>query len=167
MANNKLFSFVALFCSLLATILFPTIGGLTITYTAAPLVMLFYNASQVTCLWTALLCGLFVDAIELSPSFGFLGLSFLLTAQILYPFRLYFFKDSNITLPVMTFFFSFLSGCIELLLALFFDITIPKVQGEWLFVLPVADAVMSMVMFMLPSFLWHQYRVKVSRRRQE
>ncbi len=127
--------------------------------------MLFYNGSRAGCLWAALLGGIAMDAIDLTPRLGFLGLAYLLSCWMLYPMRLYFFKDSAITLPVMTFLFSLIAGCAELLIALFFDIRIPKTYWEHLFVLPVVDAMAALAIFMLPTFLWHQYRVKLRRRR--
>lgn len=151
--------------ALLASCVFPAVGGLHVTYVAAPLVMLFYNGSLGLCLWVALASGILLDAVELTPRLGFLGLSYLLSCRMLYPLRLYFFKDSSITLPVMTFLFSFLAGCTEILVALFFDISLPKTQWQHLLLLPLVDAFVSLVVFMLPSFLWHQYRVRRARRR--
>lgn len=136
-----------------------------ITYSAAPLVMLFYNASLGICLWVAFLSGLLVDAVDLSPKFGFLALTYLVTAQLLYPVRLYFFKDSKATLPVMTFFFSFLAQCIQFAVALLLEIPIPKGLVDELMFQPFVDAFFALVVFMLPTFIWHQYRVRRTRRR--
>ncbi len=160
MPNTLSRSFVALFVSVILSCIFPSI-----CFVAAALVMLFYNASLTVCLWAALGCGLLLDAIELSPRFGFLGLVFVVSCRCLFGARLYLFKDSFITLPVMTYFFSFLSKIIELPIALFFDISIPKTNLEALFLLPFVDAVASIIVFSLPSFLWHKYRQVLNRRR--
>lgn len=165
MATSTRGSILWLLASLLASCVFPTIGGLPVAYVAAPLVMLCYNGSLALCLWASLASGVLLDAIELTPRLGFLGLSYLLSCRMLYPLRLYFFKDSIITLPIMTFLFSFLAGCIEILVALFFDISIPKMHWEHLLLLPVVDAFVAVSVFMLPSFLWDQYRVRRARRR--
>lgn len=165
MAKSLRASIFLLILGILASCVVPTIGGMHVTYVAAPLVMLFYNASLGMCLWAALLSGVLLDAIELTPRLGFLGLSYLLSCRMLYSLRLFFFKDSNITLPVMTFLFSLLASFTEILVALFFDISIPKTSLEELLVLPIVDAFVALSVFMLPTFLWHQYRVRMSRRR--
>ncbi len=150
-------SLFALAVSLLAALIYPT----GITYVALPLVMLMYNASLSTCLWLALFSGLLVDAIELSPRLGFLGLSYVLTCRILYPVRLYFFKDSFITFPVMTLLFSFILQAVILLVALFFDLTVPKMD----FVSPFVDALFGTCVFVLPTLFWDQYRLRQRRKR--
>ena len=153
-------SLVALFIGVILTSIFPSI-----CFVVGPICMLFYNTSLTVCLWAALGSGLLLDAIELSPRFGFLGLVFLLAARLLFGARLYFFKDSFITLPVMTYLFSLLAKCIELPIALFFDISIPKTNLEALFIQPFVDAIAAVCVFSLPSFLWQQYRQKIKRRR--
>lgn len=165
MASSTRGCILWLLAALFASCAFPTVGGLPVEYVAPPLVMLFYSASLGACLWAALVSGLVLDAIELTPRLGFLGLSFLLSCRMLYPVRLYFFKDSSITLPVMTFLFSFLAGCTEILVALFFDISVPKTHWGQLLLLPAVDACLALAVFMLPTFLWHQYRVRRARRR--
>ncbi|MBS0635064.1 MAG: hypothetical protein JSR37_06345 [Verrucomicrobia bacterium] len=161
MANSARTSILLLVLSLF----FACISGKPITFIAGPMVMLLYNASLGVCLWAALISGLFLDAVEMSPKFGFLALSYLLACRLVYSFRLYFFKDSYITLPAMTFLFSFFAGCIELLVALFFDITVPTSGWEWLFVVPMVDLFFVLALFSLPTFIWHQYCVRVKRRR--
>ena len=165
MATSARMSIIALLCSIILSCLLPSVSGFHVAFAMAPLVMLFYNASIAICLWSALLSGLALDAIELTPKFGFLGLSYLLTSRLLYPARLYFFKDSHSTLPIMTFLFSFIAGFIEVLVALFFDISLPKCGPLDLLAQPLVDAFFAIIVFMLPSFIWHQYRQRVSRRR--
>lgn len=161
MVNSARSSFVMLVLSLF----FACFIGKPITYIAGPMVMMLYNTSLGVCLWAALLSGLVLDSIEMTPKLGFLALTYLLTCRIVYPLRLYFFKDSQITLPVMTFLFSFFAGCIELFVALFFDIPMPIAYSEGLFVVPMVDVLFVVCVFSLPSFIWHQYCLRVKRRR--
>jgi hypothetical protein len=161
MANSvrtSLFAFVV-------SLIFGGVCTQHLAFVAAPIIMLFYNGSLSLALWLALIGGLYTDAIELSPRFGLLGLSYLFTARLLYPARLYFFKDSIATLPAMTALFSLLSLCIEPVIALLFDISRPGMHPLDLLLQPVLDSFFAICIFMLPTFLWHQYRLRVSRRR--
>ena len=160
MAQSERLSVLALVVSCI----FACFGG-GLTFCAAPIVMLMYNASLRRCLWLSFFAGLALDAITLSPRFGFLALSYLVTCQMLYPMRLYFFKDSFVTLPVMTFLFSIISQGFEVLIALFFDISLPHTTLKSLFSLALMDAAFATAIFLLPSLIWHLYRQRIARRR--
>ncbi len=161
MASSLRGSLFALACSLILA----SFTSFHVAFTLAPLVMLFYTGSERLLLWLSLLSGLFMDAIFLSPKFGLLGVTYLISARLLYPFRLYFFRDSQITLPVMVFLFSLLSLFIETLLVLFLDHSIPKGYLERVFMQPFFDLFFGCTVFMLPTILWHQYAVKRKKRR--
>lgn len=130
-----------------------------ISLIAAPLVMLFYNAPQSWLYWLALFSGVLLDVIEMSPRLGFLGLSYLTAAYFVYPWRVYFFKDSKITLPVMTFLFTFILTIAECFISLFFDVPGFHLKMRDLLLQPASTVAASIVVFMLPTFLWQLYRV--------
>jgi len=157
MASSLKGSYFALFVALAIA----SVASWHVTYAAAPIIMLFYTGSERAVLWTALLAGLFMDAIELTPRFGLLGVTYLVTAGLLYPARRYFFKDSLITLPAMSLFFSVISQILGLLLALIFDIPIPQFSLEG----PFIDLFFAIAVFMLPTIIWHQYAVRRTKRR--
>lgn len=161
MATSSRTSLLALLIGVLLSLVYPS----SITYTAAPLVMLMYNASLASCLWAALATGFLLDAIELSPRFGFLGLSYLLACRLLYSLRLYFFKDSLVTLPVMTLLFSFILQAVVLLTALFFDLQLPRIDSLGSILSPFYDAFFACALFMLPTLIWDQYRLRQRRKR--
>lgn len=165
MASSKGMSLVAFLASLLLACIVPWITKLPFQYVLAPLVMLMYNSSLVFTLWFALLGGLCLDALTLSPRLGFLGLTYLFSCRLLYPYRLFFFKDSLITLPVMTFLLSLIASLIELAMALFFDIPFATLRLADLLVRPLLDVAFAFVVFELSSLLWVQYRLYVRKRR--
>ncbi len=151
--------------SLIFSLFLASTTSFQVTFAAAPLIMLFYTGSLRLVLWAAVFSGLLMDAILLTPRFGLLAVSYLLSVRFLYPFRLYFFKDSQITLPALSFLFSLLSRVIEALLVLFFDLSIPRGYLQHLLVQPFFDLFFACGVFMLPIILWHQYAVRRKKRR--
>lgn len=165
MVTNLRSNLIVLVCSLLSALLLPLFWSVQLIYVGAPIVMLFYNSSLSLCLWISLVSGCLLDSLVHSPRFGFLGLTFLLTARILYPWHLYFFKDSKVTLPAMTYLFSLIAHLVELVIALFFDLSLPRTSIADFFLLPFLDVGFLMSVFVLPSFLWQLYRLSRHRRR--
>jgi len=165
MVSSRGISVLCFIASLLLAIVVPWMTNQQFHYIIAPLVMLMYNSTLLFTLWFALLGGLALDALTLSPRLGFLALTYLVSCRLLYPYRLYFFKDSKITLPVMTFFFSLLASLLEFGMALFFAIPVQALRLWDLLLGPIYDVAFALVVFELSSFVWVQYRVYLRRRR--
>lgn len=163
MTNSFSAALGALFFCLLCTLFSP----MPINFLAAPIVMLFYNASLPCTLWLAFLSGCFCDSLMLSPRFGFLGLSFALTSWLLYNWKFYFFKDSRLTIFIMTYCFSFVCTLVQNILALFFDLPVVLYSAHALFIMPLIDAIFAWTVFSLFPFFWQLYRVHIKRRKQE
>lgn len=159
----------ALFCFLISVLfacIVPWIANIQFHYIAAPLVMLMYNTTLLQTLWFACLGGLLVDGLTLSPRLGFLALSYLISCRLLYHCRLYFFKDSKMTLAAMTFLFSLVTGIVGMVIALFFNIPLASIRLSDLFVRPIEDMLYAFVVFELSSILWLQYRLQLRRKRK-
>lgn len=164
MSNSLTVSLGALALCLLLTLFTPCFFSVVpINFLAAPLVMLFYNSQRSTAVWLAFLSGCFCDSLLLSPRFGFLGLSFALTSWFLYDWRLYFFKDSRLTILIMTYCFSFFSTVVQNIIALFFDLPIAFYSLRSflsdLFFMPLVDALFAWTIFSFFPFLWQLYRI--------
>jgi hypothetical protein len=165
MATTRKGALILLALAILLTACLPNSRHFDLSFVATPLVMLMYNARASVLYWVALFTGLTLDIIEMSPRLGFLGLAYLLSSWWLFPWRVYFFKDSKITLPVMTFLFSVGTSLAELLIALFFDLAISHPAPSWFFLNPLSNAAVSIVVFVLPSYFWQLYRERIRRRR--
>lgn len=117
------------------------------------LIILFYQKSLLFCLWSSCCCGVFLDLLSSHLHFGFYATSYTLTTALLYRQNRNFFADSLTTMPLMTFFFSFLSTLIQSLLIYFFH-QINAFSIEWIFtdllILPAFDGIYAFVVFTLP-----------------
>jgi hypothetical protein len=156
---------LCLFLTLFAPCFF---SSLPINFLAAPFVMLFYTSTLSTTIWLSFLSGCCVDSLMLSPRFGFLGLSFAVTSWLLYDWRLYFFKDSRLTILIMTYCFSFVCTLIQNIIALFFDLPLSFYSLKWLylFLMPFFDAIFAWTLFSLFPFVWQLYRIQRKRRKE-
>lgn len=157
-------------CLLLTLVVPCFFSSIRIYFLAAPMVMLFYNATRVQTLLISLLCGCYLDALMASPRFGFLGLSFAITSWFLYDWRLYFFKDSRSTILIMTYCFSFLLTIVQNVVALIFDLPTPVYSLSWVFsdlvVMPLVDAFFAWTFFSLVPSIWQFYRLYMKRRKE-
>jgi hypothetical protein len=165
MPTSTSVSIVGLIVALLFAALVGHVANLQATCVAAPLAALLYTAPLSLILWLALASGLLLDGLTLSPALGFLGLGFVITCRLLYPWRLYLFKDSVSTLPLMTLAFSLISFFVGLLISLFFDFPHGPIGIKALLFRLFSDLCLAFFIFSLPTFLWQQYRLHVRRRR--
>lgn len=154
-----------LIAGLLAFIVPSFISNIEISFFVPPLVIAFYIISYAKAAWLSLLCGLILDAVQLLPRFGFLGSTYLATCLLIYPLRVYFFRDAFSTLPIMTFIFSVTATLIQAVSANLFDLPAFSLNLHWLisdaFIMPLLDAAYAVTIFSLPQFLYSQYhRVK-------
>ena len=119
----------------------------------APIILLVYSTTSGFCYFAAFLSGLYLDCLTGSPRLGFIALSMLVSLRMLYPWRLYFFKDSITTLPVMTYLFAVLSTLIQCFLALILDIPSPitslRLAISEVFVMPLLDVIWGVLAFMI------------------
>jgi len=121
------------------------------------LVVAFYQKPLKTCLWLAVICGLFSDLLSAYSRLGVHSLSFCLTTFLIYSQRRNFFADNLSTLPIMTFLFSSLSTLI--LGIAWYSIEMQSVfSWSWAFsdllILPAADALYAFICFILPGILF-------------
>lgn len=150
---NLLF-FVTLALTLFMPVLMPS---LNVIYFAPFLIISYYQKPLLTCLWYAMGCGLVLDLLSTEARIGFFALSFCLATVVLYRQQQYFFADNASTLPIMTFFFSFLSTAIHAVLAYVLAKT-SFFSVEWvitdLILMSAADALYAMAAFVvLPKLI--------------
>lgn len=128
----------------------------------APFVIIScYQKSRQTCLWMAFLCGIVLDLLTPLQHFGLYALDFCLALLILYPQRRNFFADSPSTLPIMTFFYSFLCTLIMGLLMYGMETRNPF-SWPWAFtdllLLPAVDSLYAFFCFIVPCFFFGKPR---------
>lgn len=150
----SLLFFVTLSLTLFMPVLAP---GLNLIYFAPFLIVSYYQKKLLTCLWYALGCGLVLDLLSAEVRIGFFALSFCLTTVVLYRQKQYFFADNASTLPIMTFFFSFLATVVHAVLANVLAKT-TFFSMEWvatdLLLMPAADALYALAIFVaLPKLI--------------
>jgi rod shape-determining protein MreD len=98
------------FAGLLLTMFWPILStSVHIAFLIPFIITAYYQKSHIASLWYSLICGLIVDMLSSSHRMGLNGLSYTLTTLMLYDHRMHFFGDRKSTLPIMTFFFAFLS----------------------------------------------------------
>lgn len=146
-------SFAHTICMLLLGIVLQTQTSFPIHFLAAPCVMMLYTASQSNCMLVAFASGLMLDCLTLTPYLGFMGISWLIAMRFLYPWRLYFFKDSLSTLAIMTYLYMLLTSITEGLVALLLDVASPLLSLRWfisdVLLMPLADAIWGSVTSLL------------------
>ena len=123
---------------------------------APVLVSLIYNVPLTLVLWLAVVCGFVQDALLGSFRLGFVALSYLLSLFVLYQWRFSFFRDSLVTLPLMTALFSFLVASLQCIELFFFDVP-STFSFLWVltdcFVMPLLDGAYAFIVFgALPLF---------------
>lgn len=101
---------------------------LPVNFTAGPIILLLYSANQGFYFCASLCAGLFLDCLSTSPRIGYIGLCMLIAARLIYPLRLYFFKDSISTLAIMTYLYVALVTMLQWLLSAILD-TLPPFQS--------------------------------------
>lgn len=119
------------------------------------LVILYYQKSFLTCLWTAAACGLLLDLLSSHSHLGLWASNYCLVTALLYPQQRHFFADRISTLPLMTFFFSFLSTFIQG--GFFYVFEHEEIFSlSWvvtdLIVMPASDALYAFLCFIFPYF---------------
>lgn len=95
-----------------------------ISFFAPMIIIAIYRCKTQLALWIACLSGLFLDVLSGNNHLGLYAFSYTVTAFLLLPLRKYFFSDRILTLPMMTFLFSFLSALFLFILIYFFEHTV-------------------------------------------
>jgi len=162
MLERKFYLVIATVISLLFAIMLPNFfAPLGIHFFAPPLIMALYFFRRATILWLALAAGLFLDALCISPRFGFFGTTYTVAIALIYPLRLLFFRDWLLTVPIVTLFFSLVTILSEQMFAFLFDIPGPLTTGASLIfsllLAPLADAIWALIFFALPLGALHYY----------
>ena len=142
------------FVALLLNVTIPIIWPSWRLFFFAPfLIILYYQKPLTTCLWGAMLCGLVLDLLSTRTHFGLYALNYALTTLVLYPQQRHFFGDNLSTLPLMTYFFSFLSTLLQSLLMYTFGSPF-LISWHWifadLFLMPLCDSAYAFICFILP-----------------
>lgn len=151
--RNKSLTIVFLI-TFLSLIILPALFPVANFFYFAPLIIIsFYQKPLITCLWYALVCGLFIDVLSDSLRLGFFATNYCITAFILFPQRKNFFSDSITTLPLMTFLFSFISTVLQTFTL--YSINKPvALSAEWFFseliIMPAIDSLYAFAFFILP-----------------
>lgn len=151
-----------LFTITLALTLFipPLFPHLRLIFFAPFLITAYYQKSYASCLWLSFFCGLILDL--LSSSFiGLHALNYCLITGLLFPQRRHFFADNLSTLPIMVFFFSFLSTLFEAILIHTYDSSL-TLSLKWIFIdlflMPCFDAIYAFGCFIFPFFAFGKKR---------
>lgn len=166
---NKKFGLIVSFLALLlGPVFFPT---LHLYYFSPYLITTYYRYSRYTALWHAVGCGIVVDLFSSTPFFGLSAMNYSLVTLVLYGQRRNFFEEKISTLPVMTFFFSFLSTLLSPLLH-FFCGRMVLLQGAWvlsdLVCMSCLDGLYALLFFSLPFQLTNRIRkMRLFTRRRE
>lgn len=141
--------------TLLLTLFLPSLfPHLRLMFFVPFIIATYYQQTFSACLWLSFLCGFIVDI--LSSSFiGLHALNYCLVSGLLYPQRRHFFSDNLSTLPLMTFFFSFLSTLLEAILIHTFDASV-SLSIKWVFAdliaMPALDGMYAFGCFIFPFY---------------
>jgi len=153
--NTLLFIFV-LICTLFSSMFFPSCR---LFFFPPFIIILFYQKPYTFCLWSALLCGLILDLLSFQTRLGLNALAYCLTTILLYGQTRNFFADRLSTLPIMTFFFSFLCTLLQGLLINIFD---KEMIFSWtwlvsdLLIMPLLDALFALMVFNVPMLFFRK-----------
>jgi len=161
--KNLIFTF---FSSLILLLSFPLFfPQLKLFYFIPFLIVLSYQKALIHCLWGALGCGLIMDLLSSEPFFALHALNYSIIIILIHQLRFYFFADSLTTLPLLTFFFSFLTTLLHLVLYYIFGIPF-SLNLAWmktdLVFMPILDALYGFTIFILPYFIFGK-RVRSAR----
>lgn len=127
------------------------------TFFAPFLVMVYYQRSFAHNLWISFGCGLILDMISFDTPLGFYASTFLVVSAILFHQRKNFFSDNLSTMPLMVFFFSFLSLFFQIAFISFLERQMPLSKPYLIqrqIFLPVMDAVIAFFLFIFPYRLF-------------
>ena len=160
------------FAGLLATLFFPSFFSQCNLNFCIPILVLFiYNCDLLFCLWISLLTGFLIDCVQVSPKLGFYAFSYLAACFFLYRRRLYFFKDSLYTLPIMTYLFTLLSTLLQAVESVIFELPGHNFTAHWFFsdclIMPFCEVFYASVVFSLVPYLYSTYCMKRRRKRSE
>lgn len=161
--NIPLALFITLVTVLCVPVLFPS---MRIMFFAPFLVILYYQKSFLTCLWSAFLAGLLLDLLSAHTHLGLYAGNYMLTTWVLYNQRRNFFADNLSTLPLMTFQFAVASTLIEWGSLLAFERKL-EFSLSWvmtdLFLMPMLDAVYCFVVFVIPALIFSRPKIGFKR----
>lgn len=151
----------ALFITLIAVLMGPTLfPSLRILFFAPFLVIIVYQISFLKCLWVSFFCGLLIDILSSNSHLGLYAGNYVLTTALIYHQRRNFFSDSISTLPLMTLFFSVVSTLLETFALYIFEKPLVS-SWKWIgidfILLPVVDALYSLMIFVMPTLFLKKY----------
>ena len=128
-----------------------------ILFFAPYLIIICYQKPYISCLWSALLCGIIIDLFSSPSRFGLQALNYCLTTGILWKQKRHFFADRLSTLPVMTYLFGLLSTCIQAIFTPTFTVE-TSLSWTWiasdLICMPMLDAAYGFTLFILPHLVF-------------
>lgn len=141
-----------------ATLFFPTLfPNLRLMFFAPFIIVLNYQKSILTCLWSSLFCGLLLDLLSSKTQIGLYAVSFCMASWILYGQRRNFFSDRLSTLSIMTFLFSICSTAFQVMLLYLFGQEV-NISWGWaltdLVYMPAWDAFYAFAVFILPAVIF-------------
>ncbi len=153
--KNLVLTFLTTLC---LTLFIPALCPfIRLTFFAPFLIILYYQRPFLACLWFSFLCGALLDLLSSHQRLGVFAVSYCLTTAILFGQRRNFFADSITTMPIMTYFFCFLSTLSQAVLIYIFDRGLTLSWG-WtladLLLMPLFDAGYAFGVFILPSLLF-------------
>lgn len=141
--------------------------SLTLLYFAPFFALLFMRASFLSCLWTALLCGLLVDLLNSKFSFGSSALNFCFTVILTYSQRRNFFEDRLFSLSCFTALISSISSLLYLCFLALFEKQFPfKFQLLFtdLLLMPAFDALYGFLWFTCPIKIYQNIKKRIHSR---
>ncbi len=150
--------FLAFIPFLLSPALLPK---LRLTFWAPFIVFCYYRFPLIICLWISLACGLSIDLISSTHSFGMHMLAYSVTTGLLYGRKKFFFEDEITTIPLLTIFFSLAWTVIQASLVHLFGGNL-GISLAWVFtdliIMPLLDGLYAFVWFTVPLILWNKTR---------
>lgn len=143
----------ALFFTLFVPIILP---GFQIYFLAPVVVVAIYQKSRLGVCWIAMGCGLIMDLLYAQDRFGPYTISFMGAAMLVYPQKRHFFADNWMTLPIMTYLYSFAIAILQFLYVKGFERGV-NISLSWALIdmvlLPILDSIIAFTLFAVPSLL--------------
>ncbi len=128
------------------------------------LAIAFQRTSFLASLWIAASLGFLIDLFTSDIRFGLFALSYALTAACTHRFRLHFFEENLISIPLYTLLISTLLSLVQFFLILPINtFSFPFIITSFL-LMPLMDAVLAFVWFTCPLFLYHLVTQRQPRR---
>jgi sorbitol-specific phosphotransferase system component IIC len=150
-------------------LLVPAFYSVSISFFIPPLAMLLYRVPPLVFSWITVIVGLWLDIVQNSCRFGFLGASYLLSGWVISSMRRWLVQDMPATFLLITYFFAGVLAFFQGILAGVLTGIFPRSWSSWFcsecLVMPLVDVVYALGCFWLPLHLWRYYRRHWHRRR--